>query len=104
MELRLMMLPPPRGIDLHRQTCISKVYLNLVGALLQTTSYLGFMLAQQIVYELVGRIILNTLGRYNGLLNRHVRISLGRIQVRICVAQVTEGAAREPHDTPCTTV
>src|SRR3979411_1368595 len=71
------------------------------------------MLAQQIFDELLPRIVRDAFGwvqqaqgrwRYHGLLYRHVRIAHGYIQVRICVAQITKRAAREPQHTARMTV
>src|SRR5260370_10549086 len=71
------------------------------------------MLAQQIVDELLPRIVWKAFGwvhqaqgrwRYHGLLDRHVRIAHGHIQVRICVAQITKWAAREPQHTAAVTL
>ena len=93
-----------RGIDLHGQPSFGEVHLNLVRALFQAASDLGFMLAQKIVDELLARIIRNALGwvhqtqgrrRYHRLLDRHVCIAHGDIQVTVRVPPVTERAACE---------
>src|SRR5258708_9126541 len=95
----------PGGIDLHGQPSLGEVHLNLVRALFQAAPYLGFMLAQQIIDELFARIVPKALGwihqtqgrrRYHRLLDRHVRIAHGDVQVAVCVPSVTERAAREP--------
>ncbi len=52
----------PRRIDLHGQPSFGEVYLNLMRALFQATAYLGSMLVQQILDELLARIIRNRLG------------------------------------------
>ncbi len=46
-----------RGIDLRVQPSFGEIDLNLVGTLFQAAPYLGFMLVQQIVDELLARII-----------------------------------------------
>jgi len=83
---------------------VSDSVLNLMRALFQAAPYLGLMLAQ-IVDELLARIFPNPLGwvhqtqgrrRYYRLLDRHVRVAHGDIQVTVCVPPVTEGAACEP--------
>src|ERR1700730_18360575 len=82
-------------------------------ALFQAAPYLGFMLAQQIVDELLARIIPNPLGwvhqtqgrrRDHRLLDRHVRVAHGDIQVGVRVPPVTEGAARQPRQAARMTV
>src|SRR5207237_6249561 len=47
----------PGGIDLDGQPCFGEVHLDLMRALFQAAAYLGLMLAQQVVDELVARII-----------------------------------------------
>src|ERR1700694_6260071 len=95
----------PRGIDLHSQPSFGEVHLNLVRAFFQTAPYLGFVLAQQIVDELLARIIWNALGwvhqtqgrgRYHRLLDRYVGVADSDIQVTVRVPPVAEGAACEP--------
>src|ERR1700682_4184884 len=94
----------PRGIELHRQPSLGEVHLNLMRALVETTAYLGFMLVQQILDELLARIIRNPFAihqtegrrRYYRLLDRHVRIAHGDIQVPVSVPPVTERTACEP--------
>src|ERR1700730_16228443 len=95
----------PRGIDFHSQASFGEVHLNLMRALFQAAAYLGFMLTQQILDELVARIISNALDwvhqtqcrrRYYRLLDRHVGIAHGHIQVRVRVPPVTKRASREP--------
>src|SRR5256885_5894878 len=51
----------PRGIDLHGQPSFGEVHLDLMRALFQAAPYLRFVLAQQIVNELLTRIIRNPL-------------------------------------------
>src|ERR1044072_696754 len=41
------------GIDFDSQSCFGEVDLDLVRALEQTSANLGFVLAQQVFYELV---------------------------------------------------
>ena len=53
---------PPGGIDLHGQPCFGKIDLNLMRPLLQATTYLCLMLAQQIFNELLVRIIRDAFG------------------------------------------
>src|SRR5712664_2394130 len=74
-------------------------------ALFQAAPYLGFMLAQQVVDELLARIISNVVGwihqtqsrrRYHRLLDRNVRVAPGDIEERVCVTLVTERSAGEP--------
>src|SRR5258708_21127288 len=95
----------PRGIDLHSQPSFGEVDLNRMGPFLQAAPYLGFMLAQQIVDELLARIIWNALGwvhqtqgrgRYHRLLDRYMRVADSDTQVTVCVPHVTESAAGEP--------
>src|SRR6267378_1931833 len=101
------------GIDLYGQPSFGKVELDLMRALVQAPPYLGFALAQQIVDELLARIVPNALGRvyqtqgrrrYHRLLDGHVRVALGDIQVAVCVSLVTERAAGEPHQAARMTV
>ena len=49
------------GIDLDRQPALREIDLNLMGAFFQTAPYLGFVLAQQIVDELLSRVTGNFL-------------------------------------------
>src|SRR6202165_1594769 len=102
-----------RGIDLHGQPSFGEVDLNLVRTLFQAAPNLGFMLAQEIVDELLAGIIPNRLGRIHQtqgrrrnyrLLDRHVSVAHGDIQVTVCVPPVTEGAAREPRQAARMTV
>src|ERR1700681_1434262 len=95
----------PRGIDLHSQPSFGEVHLNLVRAFFQTAPYLGFMLAQQVVNELLARIIWNALGwvhqtqcrgRYHRLLDRYVRVADSEIQETVCIPPIAEWAACEP--------
>jgi hypothetical protein len=51
----------PGGINLHGQSSFGEVHLNLVRTLFQAAPYLGFMLAQQNVHEMLARIIQNRL-------------------------------------------
>src|ERR1700730_14137567 len=101
------------GVDLYGQPSFGEVHLNLMRALFQAAPYFSFMLTQQIDDELVARIISNALGgvhqtegrrRYYRLLDRHVRIAHGDIQVGVCVPPVTKGAAREPRQAAGMTV
>src|ERR1700680_2715196 len=82
-------------------------------ALFQAASYLCFMLVQQIVDELLTRIIRNLFGwvhqtqgrrRYPRLFDRHVRVAHGDVQITVCVPPVTERAAREPRQAARMTV
>src|SRR6266436_2286604 len=84
-----------------------------MGAFFQAAQYLGFVLIQQIVDELLARIIWDALGRvhqtqgrrrYHRLLDRHVRVAHGNVQVTVCVPPVTERAAREPRQAARMTV
>src|SRR5258708_19443994 len=103
----------PRGIDLHSQPSFGEVDLNRMGPFLQAAPYLGFMLAQQIVDELLARIIWNALGwvhqtqgrgRYHRLLDRYMRVADSDIQVTVCVPTVAERAACEPRHSPSVSV
>src|ERR1700676_1446372 len=51
----------PRGIYLHGQPSFGEVHLDFMCALFQAAPYLSFMLAEQIVDELLSRIIRNPL-------------------------------------------
>jgi hypothetical protein len=53
-----------RGIDLHGQPSFGEFHLNLNARPFSGRPYLGFMLAQQIVDELLARIIPNPVGWY----------------------------------------
>ena len=95
----------PGGIDLHRQPSFGEVDLNLVRALLQAAANLGFVLAQQIVDELLARIARDPFGRIHEaqrrgrddrLLHRHVRVAHGDVQVAVRIALVAERAAGQP--------
>src|SRR6202171_1812631 len=94
-----------RRIDLRGQPSFGEIDLNLVRTLFQAAPYLGFMLVQQIVDELLARIIQNRFGwvqqtqgrrRNHRLLDRHVSVAHGGIQVAVCVPPVTERTTREP--------
>src|SRR6202011_2457539 len=89
----------PGGIDLHGQPSFGEVNLNLMCALFQAPAYLDFMLVQQIVYELLPRIVPNPLSwvqqtqgrrRYHCLLDGHVRVAHGDIQEGVGVPPVTK--------------
>src|ERR1700730_1341540 len=95
----------PRGIDLHGQSSFGEVHLNLMCAFSRSAAFFVFMLIQEIVDELLARIISNALGwvhqtqgrrRYHCLLYWHVRVAHGDIQVTVRVPPVTERAACEP--------
>ncbi len=97
----------PGGVDLHGQPSLGEVHLHLVGAPGQAAPYVGFMLAQQIVDELLARVAGNALGRvhqaqgrrrYHRLLDRHVRVAHGDVHVTAGMPPVSEGAAREPRE------
>src|SRR6266403_5645556 len=84
-----------------------------MGAFFQAAPYLGFVLIQQIVDELLARIICDALGRvhqtqgrrrYHRLLDRHVCVAHGNIQVTVCVPPITERATCEPRQATCMTV
>src|SRR5260370_23412618 len=95
----------PGRIDLYRQPPLSEVHLNRMRSLSQAPSYLAFMLVQQILDEVLARIVGNPLAgvhqtqgrwRYHGLLDRYACVAHGDIKVAVCVPFVTEGAASEP--------
>src|SRR5438445_1692246 len=103
----------PRRIDFHSQASFGEVHLHLIGALFQAAPYLGFMLAQQIVDELLARIIRNSLGgvhqaqgrrRDHGLLNRDMRVAHGDIQITVSVSAIPERTIREPRQPAGVTV
>ena len=50
-------------IDLHRQTALGEVDLDLVGAFLEAAADLRFVLRQQIVDELLARVARDAFGR-----------------------------------------
>ena len=53
----------PGRIDLHRQPAFGEIDLHLVRAFFQAAADLGFVLAQQIVDELLARVTGNCLRR-----------------------------------------
>src|SRR5258708_8319608 len=101
------------GIDLYREASFGEVHLHLASALVQAAPDLGFMLAQQVVDELLARIIPNLLRRvhqargrrrYPRLLDRNMRMAHGDIQVTVCVPPVPERAACKARQLPRMTV
>ena len=78
-------------------------------SLLQAAPNLGLVLTQEILDELLARIVGNAFGRVHqaqrrgrdhGLLHRHVRVAHRHLEVRIRVAPVREWSAREPWHAP----
>src|ERR1700732_110289 len=103
----------PRGIDLYRPLSFREVDLHPVRALFQAAPYLNFMLAQQVIDELLARIIWNARGwvhqaqgrgRYHRLLHRYVRVADSDIKITICAALIAKRIAREPRQSARMTV
>ena len=95
----------PRGIDLDCQPPLREIDLDFVCALLQATPDLGFVLVQQVVYELLARIARDLVGRVqqaqgrgrdDRLLHGYVSVAQGHVQVAVRTPVVTKWAGSEP--------
>ena len=99
-------------IDLERQPPFGEVDLDLVRALAQARADLGLVLRQEVVDELLAGVPgdprggvhqAQSRGRDDRLLDRHVSMAQGHIQVVVrspCVAERAAGQSRHPAGVP----
>ena len=103
-----MKLPPGR-IELHRKPTFGEIDLDDMGALLQAAPDLAFLFVEEIIEIILPRIAVDAAlriqqtqgGRRNdGLLDRHMRVALGSLQIDVGRGAIAERPARQAGKVP----